>query len=113
MVELVVQRFSALLRLKWVLGHQDMGFATHILPDIVPPLFVFHDLQELYLDVDDRRVFDDDISLLVEGLGQRLVRLELGFCRMEKVGPTARSLLTLAQGCPSLRVLYLGGLFIT
>lgn len=113
MVELVVQRFSALRRLRWALGHQDMGFATRILPDIVPPFFDLYDLQELYVNVSDRWVVDDDISLLVEGLGQRLVRLELGFCRMEKVGPTARSLLTLAQGCPSLRILYLGGLFIT
>ncbi|RDX40018.1 hypothetical protein OH76DRAFT_475775 [Lentinus brumalis] len=112
-IEAVAQRFPHLHRLLWKLGRQDFAYATrtHILAATIQPLFALDGLRELSIDVASRPVYDDDIALLAGGL-PRLSHLEVKFY-MDKIGPTARSLLTLAQGCPSLHTLHLGGLFIT
>ncbi|KAI0695187.1 hypothetical protein C8T65DRAFT_833212 [Cerioporus squamosus] len=108
---IVSQRFSGIRRPTWVLGRRDIITATPFLAVTIRPLFVLEGLRELSINVVNRPVFDDDIALLAGGL-PHLSHLELKF-HMEQMGPTARSLLTLAQGCPSLQTLHLGGLFIT
>ncbi|RPD57940.1 hypothetical protein L226DRAFT_574745 [Lentinus tigrinus ALCF2SS1-7] len=112
-LELISHRFPDLRRLSWELGHKHTNASSgqHILVVIIRPLSILHGLQNLFIDAGNRDIHDDDIALLVEG-SPRLAHLDLKF-HIEKTGPTAHSLLTLAQGCPSLATLRLSGLFIT
>ncbi|RDX43393.1 hypothetical protein OH76DRAFT_1410180 [Lentinus brumalis] len=111
-LETVGRRFPGLRRLTWILGRRNIfAEAPDFLAVTIQPLFVLDGLQELSIDVQNRPVSDADVVFLAGGL-PRLSRLDLRF-HMAKTGPSARALLALARGCPSLRALYVGGVLFT
>ena len=111
-LEAALTRFPDLRSLSWTpLRENVRSSATPILADVLRPLYALYSLQELRIDVADCPIGTNDIALLAEGL-PHLSHLELKFC-MDSMGPTTRSLLLLAQNCPLLRTLRLGGLRLT
>ncbi len=111
-LETVGRRFPRLRRLAWILGRRNtIAAAPDFLAITIQPLFVLDGLQELSIDVQNRPVSDADVVFLAGGF-PHLSHLDLRF-HMEKTGPSARALLALARGCPSLRALYVGGVLFT
>lgn len=112
-LEVAVQRFPQLRRLTWRLGERELMPASPILGETVQPFFTFGDLQELFIDSVRQPFTDTYITFLVAAL-PRICHLELRFYMGKKgPGPSGRSLLSIAQGCPTLHTLHLDGIFFT
>ncbi|TFK91998.1 hypothetical protein K466DRAFT_650701 [Polyporus arcularius HHB13444] len=113
-LEVAAERFPYLRRLVWKWSPKNVvPPAAHILAATIQPLSVLEGLQDLCIDFGERPVYDNDIALLA-GAVPRLLHLRLKFdMDTQKQGPSAQSLLAVAQRCPSLHTLRLVGLFIT
>lgn len=115
-IETATQQFPCLRRLEWQLGDRrvdpfDTEPSERILADTLRPLSTLHGLRELTINVINRHIRDDVITILVQTC-PHLAHLELNFDN-NSIAPSARSLQALAQGCPSLQTLHLGGILIT
>lgn len=115
-LELIGQRFTRLRRLLWKAPFWEYtlnGAPSDFLTTTIQPLFALKALEHLTLDVGQAIVRDSDVEALASGL-PHLVHLLLEYDNRRERPPTltARALLTLAQGCPNLLSLQIGGIFV-